>query len=333
MNTFTRLARQFCRGAFLFIILTSILGVSSRAPAIWFHPLFNTPLRLWHLFITLILAAILAAEWTATKESTVRSRLLFGLSGFLTVLAVYDSVRWFHLLNSGVIKSGALIPLSLMLTFVLVLWIAVVYLGPDRKLPTLLWRRLTTIILWPVGGLFLLYALIFTFGATDYRRKADCAIVLGAKVYRDGRMSLALSDRVYQGIRLYQAGLVTHLIMTGGLDPNGQSEAKVMAEAAIAAGIPANRVLIDEDGRNTRRSAKNCGKILKDRSWSSALIVSHYYHLARCKESFQRRGIRCYTVPAKMTRRLGREPLFLMREGIAYLYYALPSWRTDPETR
>ena len=36
---------------------------------------------------------------------------------------------------------------------------------------------------------------VLTFGPTRYARPADCALVLGARVYDDGRPSLALSAR------------------------------------------------------------------------------------------------------------------------------------------
>ena len=49
-------------------------------------------------------------------------------------------------------------------------------------------------------------AQMFFFGKTDYRRPADAAVVLGARVYADGRLSDALADRVRTACQLYRDG-------------------------------------------------------------------------------------------------------------------------------
>ena len=157
-------------------------------------------------------------------------------------------------------------------------------------------------------------------------RPADCAVVLGAGVRADGSPSLALSDRVAQGVRLYRERHVEALVMTGGVDPrHGQSEAAVMRRLAVEAGVPEAAVLVDEEGVDTRASARNCARILREHAWEDALLVSHDYHLLRAKTAFGRAGARVYTVPAQETRPLARAPYYLLRECVAWLYYALPS--------
>ena len=53
------------------------------------------------------------------------------------------------------------------------------------------------------------------------------------------------------------------------------------------------------------------------------MIVSHYYHLARCKMLFTEQGVPCATVPARMSMRLAKEPYYVLRECLAYLAYSL----------
>lgn len=312
------------RGCLLFVLLTSVLGVVSRAPAIWFRPFGACPLRLWHGIVVLATGCLLVYPFFARRLGK-KGWVLFALSlSFLALKSAWDALVIYQLYESGQILNISPIPLSAILSGVLVTWL-LIHLKTPRSRPSSLFVRYGSATLsMGTGGGSMLLLLILSFGATDYRRPADCAIVLGAKVYKDGRMSMALDDRVQQGIELYKAGYVEKLIMTGGIDANGQSEPQAMARAAYAAGIPKEDVILDEDGRNTRSSAKNCAKISRGRGWRSALVVSHYYHLARCKEAFRRQGLRCYTVPARMTRRMRREPLFILREGAAYLYYALP---------
>ena len=179
------------------------------------------------------------------------------------------------------------------------------------------------------GGLAVMLAVMLSFGATDYRRPADCVVVLGAGVASDGTPSLSLRDRVAEGVELVDAGLADWLVMSGGIDPDhGQSEPRAMRLLALEAGVSPDRVVLDEAGENTRASARSCAELLRQRGWTSALVVSHGYHLLRAKSAFRREGVEVYTVPATESRRLVREPYYILRECAAWLYYALPRSRS-----
>ena len=152
---------------------------------------------------------------------------------------------------------------------------------------------------------------LFSFGATDYARRADAIVVFGAKAYKDGTPSLALYDRVAHGIRLYQDGAAPVIVMSGAPD-----ETPVMKRMAIEAGVPRAAVEEDPAGLNTYGTIKNL-------SHRRVVAVSHYYHLARIKMTAQRHGIVCYTSPCPMSRRLAKEPWFIARECAAFGAYYL----------
>jgi uncharacterized SAM-binding protein YcdF (DUF218 family) len=59
---------------------------------------------------------------------------------------------------------------------------------------------------------------------------------------------------------------------------------------------------------------------MREEGLSRALVVTHYYHEPRAKMLFDRAGIAAFTVPATMSRRLTKEPYFLMREVVAYYH-------------
>jgi uncharacterized SAM-binding protein YcdF (DUF218 family) len=160
-----------------------------------------------------------------------------------------------------------------------------------------------------------------TFGPSRYERSADCAVVFGARVWRTGRPSDALADRVDEAIRLYRRGLVGHIVMSGAVDDDaGFSEPAVMAARAEAAGVPREAILLDEDGVDTASTVRNTARMMRREGMSRALVVTHYYHEPRAKMLFNRAGIRAYTVPAHMSRRLRKEPYFLLREVAAYYH-------------
>ena len=174
-----------------------------------------------------------------------------------------------------------------------------------------------------LGQLLMILMHVLTFGSTDYRREADVAVVLGARVYSDGRLSLALSDRLQTAVDLYAAKQVRTLLVSGATGVEGINEAHAMRQFLIAAGIPDDRILVDDAGANTLLTARNVRRIMREQRLTSALVVSHYFHLARCKLLFEEQEINSVTVPARMSRRLVFESYYVMRECAGYLWYVL----------
>jgi vancomycin permeability regulator SanA len=158
---------------------------------------------------------------------------------------------------------------------------------------------------------------IFTAGLTRHARRADVAVVLGARAYADGTPSLALADRVDEAVRAYHAGLVPRIIMSGGIDPHTRvSEARVMRERALRGGVPSAAIELDEEGASTALTARNVARLVP--AGTSVLVVSHYFHLPRTALLLRRQGLRPFTLPARMTRRLLREPWYVVREIPAF---------------
>lgn len=152
----------------------------------------------------------------------------------------------------------------------------------------------------------LLGAHLWSFGATDYRRPAEAIVVFGAKPG-----SLALHDRVREGVRLYHEGRAPVLVMSGAPD-----EVKDMARLARLDGVPESAIARDPEGLNTAATLRN----LRHRR---VIAVSHDYHLARIKLAASRRGLECYTVPCAESRPLARKPYYVAREGAAFVFYYL----------
>ena len=139
--------------------------------------------------------------------------------------------------------------------------------------------------------------LIFSFGVTDHRTQADAAVVFGAQVLPNGELSLALSNRMDKGIELYKQNYVKYLIVSGGVDVGGTSEASCMAKYARENGIPENALIIDDVGTNTDASIKNTSAIAKERGYK-LLAVSSFYHLPRIKLGYYIYGCDVATVPS-----------------------------------
>ncbi len=239
------------------------------------------------------------------------------------ILTAADGLAYYDLLHRGRITSSAIVCLSELLSALLLAEVAFLFLAE----PIGLLRALRSSWAAPVAAttMFVLAPLVHiaTYGATDYRRHADCAIVLGAQVHEDGTPSLALSDRLETAAGLYRDGEVDWLLVTGGTGSSGRNEAEAMRAWAIDHGVPADRILVDPEGTNTAASVANTKRIIEEHGFREVLVVSHGYHTPRLQLAYRRAGLRVRTVPARETRILVEYPRYLVRECLAFYSYWL----------
>lgn len=102
----------------------------------------------------------------------------------------------------------------------------------------------------------------------------EFAVVFGAWVKEDGSLSDITKERVEAGVRLYKAGKVRKLFLSGDNRSNRQAEA--MAEYAMLQGVDSNDIVIDKLGIDTNDTCKHFAKI-----GEKAILVTQGYHLPR----------------------------------------------------
>lgn len=267
-----------------------------------------------------LVATILIVHRFRPVESAQLRTFFAIVVGLVALFSLVDIVTFYQVVLSGRVQTSVPVPSSILVFafFAALTWD--IYQGcPSEPWTKMKILRFVGVSSTVAATLPLL--LMFTFGPTNYAREADCAVIFGARVWDDGTPSQALADRVDEGIRLYQRGLVKKLVMSGAIDArNGYSEPEVMKKRAVDAGVAASEVLLDEMGVDTSATVRNTADLMRREGFSKALSVSHYYHEPRAKMLFSRAGVRVYTVPAKMSRRLLKEPIFILREILAYYH-------------
>lgn len=108
---------------------------------------------------------------------------------------------------------------------------------------------------------------------------ADAAVVLGARVYEDGRPSRFLRERVAVGVQLYLDGTVDRIIMSGdGDDSSGFGEPTVMRRVAEELGVPPEAIEEDPFGVDTYSSCLNARDSF---GAASVIMVSQEFHVPR----------------------------------------------------
>jgi len=252
-----------------------------------------------------------------------RRRLTILGAGTLGLVALVNAAQFYLLLIRGNIASGIPVSMSLLIGGALALVVSATIRNRGSSSSP---GRFFHVLAVALGCLFLFpMAQMVCFGKTDYRRPADAAVVLGARVYADGHPSDALADRVRTACQLYRDGLVRKLIFSGGPGDGVIPEAESMRRMATKLGVKPEDILIDPLGLNTQATVRNSESVFAQVHASRILVVSHFYHLPRIKLAYQREGLEVYTVPAKETCLLRQTPFNMAREVAAlWVYYLRP---------
>ena len=285
---------------------------------------------LWRVPALMLAAALLVPESLLSRRPWLR-RAGLGLCLFFEFFACLDCGRFWWLLLEGTISTPAILPFSALVALLMVLSAWRIHRAdsePESNCRSFALGMALRCSAAAATGVVAFLAMLFTYGPTDYSTEADCAVVLGSRAYRNGRPSLALSDRAMTAIRLYKRGVVRKIVMSGGVDSYRDgtrvSEPRVCRRLAMDHGVPECDIILDEDGVNSWATVVNARKLADRYGWREVLLVSHYYHLPRLRMSADRAGLRrARTVPCRQTRRLRKEPWGIAREcaGMAYYYF------------
>jgi uncharacterized SAM-binding protein YcdF (DUF218 family) len=154
----------------------------------------------------------------------------------------------------------------------------------------------------------------------------ETVVVLGAQVLPGGRPSRTLQARALHAARLYAGGEVALLIPTGSVGKHPPSEAEVAARILREAGVPDEVVLIEEEARSTRESARLVAAMAEERGIRGVVLVTDPLHCVRAIEAFRTEGLKTraspvYSSPMWRSTRMRRGQL--LREIGALLWYRL----------
>lgn len=250
----------------------------------------------------------------------------WGLGLILTLLISAAAFNWwtFHrLVAAHVVQSRAIVPLSAVVVCILasILW---GLLFRSQSVASRLLDRTAMISTVALAALLFPLAQMYCFGMTDYRRPADVILVFGCHVNADGRLSMALADRVTAGVELYHAGFADRLLFSGGPGDGDIHETEAMRNLAMELGVPAEVIELDRNGLNTQATVRNLVQRYNGGAGQPrVLAVSNFYHLPRIKLCFRRSGWEVWTVPAVDSRRLYYLERHMLREVAALWWYYL----------
>lgn len=144
--------------------------------------------------------------------------------------------------------------------------------------------------------IFLIHVFVFV-GYGWFATPKSCTVptalvVLGNKVYPDGRLSPVLKSRVDKALELYKTTCYGLIIVSGGLGKEGVYEGDAMSAYLQSNGIPKEKIVVDNEGNNSYLTAINSKAILDDKDIESVVVVTSYYHVLRSMLVMKYAGIK-----------------------------------------
>lgn len=160
-------------------------------------------------------------------------------------------------------------------------------------------------------------------------------VVLGAKTFAlpeypiSTQLSPTLLARVTEGVRLVMQSPDSILVVTGK-GTGTIAEASLMYDAAIALGIPKERIIVENKSMNTKEHPVYLKPILKDDSF---VMVTSAYHMSRAIVNFKAHGLNPIPFPTDYMNRtespFSIEHLIMRGENFA----ALDRWSSEMYSR
>jgi len=114
---------------------------------------------------------------------------------------------------------------------------------------------------------------------TDPLAKADAIVAISGDT----------GARTESAIALWKQGYAPVLIFSGGSsDPGSVASAELMKRTAVAAGIPANAIVVEGTSATTEENAERVAMLMKTAGLRSAILVTSPYHQRRAAILFER---------------------------------------------
>lgn len=158
---------------------------------------------------------------------------------------------------------------------------------------------------------------------------ADCALILGARVHRDGRPYPLLAYRLKAGLELYQSGAVPKLLVSGDHGRVDYDEVKGMYTWLRDHGVPAEDIFLDHAGFNTYNSMARAKRVFNVKK---VVVVTQPYHLSRAVYDARALGLEAWGFEAGGNNREGqtkrdvREILARSKDWLVSLYQPDPTY-------
>ena len=111
-------------------------------------------------------------------------------------------------------------------------------------------------------------------------RPSDAVVVFAGGVGESGRAGGGVQERIAKAVELYRAGVAPRVVISSGYVFTLR-EAEVMKAIAVANGVPAEAIFLEESAADTYQNVVYTHRILAGHNWRRIALVSSPYHMRR----------------------------------------------------
>lgn len=127
--------------------------------------------------------------------------------------------------------------------------------------------------------------------------RADCILILGCGLRRDGFPSQMLRDRLDVGIAAYEKGLADRILMSGDHGQEDYDEVNAMKDYAISKGVPSEDIFMDHAGFSTYESMYRAKAIF---GCEKVIVVTQNYHIYRAVYDAKAMGMEAWGISSNI---------------------------------
>ncbi|MBQ3222893.1 MAG: YdcF family protein [Clostridia bacterium] len=154
--------------------------------------------------------------------------------------------------------------------------------------------------------------------------KADCIIVLGAKVRPEGDPSTALLRRLEKALECYEKGLAPAIIVCGAQGADEPcTEAEAMKKWLVEQGVPPEAVIEERESTSTEENLANAKAIMEEKGMRTCIVTTNAYHLTRAMWIAGDAGLDAQGAAALNNITLQTRVRLRMREAVSWVLYFL----------
>ncbi|MCT4609890.1 MAG: YdcF family protein [Pelagimonas sp.] len=164
------------------------------------------------------------------------------------------------------------------------------------------------------------HEIVFQSGMENPVDHSPVAVVLGARVWAGGQASPSLRRRAEHAAKLWLASRVRAIVACGGEGAMPPSEAEVIRQICLEAGVPEGAVFLEDQSRTTEENLLFARPVLDRVGARSIVIVTDPYHAPRARLIARKLGVSATSDCPKMP---SVRLKFLLRETGAWILYFL----------
>ncbi len=133
-------------------------------------------------------------------------------------------------------------------------------------------------------------------------QRADAIVVFAGGVGESAKAGGGTAERLKKAVDLYKTGEAPYLVFSSGY-VYSFLEVQDMRAQALGQGVPASAIVLEERATNTYQNVTFVNDILRERRWTSILLVSSPYHMRRATMVWRRLApdVRVVPVPPPQT--------------------------------